>query len=363
MNSNLWEYIVCPQCKKKLTFLAWKDDVLNGFLFCENEHYYPIFHQVPVLLNENLLYRLISMDEIRRIRQAGDILEKNLSKVNLLIDDGNVLFDISDNWSFQWQNFKTENTVFEDEETFREHIPYDNFDLDHDKNIILEIGCGNGRDIKHIMKDRNIIFGIDISESAYYAQRRYENADNVCIVRCDVNNLPFTSDTFDLIYADHVLQHIDDLQDCFNEVKRVINKRGKFIFNLYSQENNFLMTKIIEPLKKRILSKLPVKAVFYISNVPAILLYVSIKTIYLPLNKYFNHIYKRLPLSSHMTFWLPMNYNTLKMNCFDLLHAPIANYFSRDSIDQLCMKTNLHLGKKYILRQTLWVCKGKFEKA
>ncbi len=362
MNSYLWKYLVCPQCKKKLTFLDWKDDVLNGFLFCKEKHYYPIFHQVPVLLDENLLFRLMNTDEIRRIRQAWEILKNNFSKANFLVDDECVLSDISDNWSFQWQNFKTENTVFEDEETFREHIPYDKSDLDSEENRILEIGCGNGRDIKHIIGDRNIIFGIDISESAYYAQRRYEQAGNVCIIRCDVNNLPFASDTFDLIYSDHVLQHIDNLENCFNEVKRVIRKSGKFIFNLYSRENNFVMTKIIEPLKKSILSKLPFKAVFYISNAPAVLLYISIKAIYMPLNKYFSFIYRKLPLSSHMTFWLPMSYNTLKMNCFDLLHAPIANYFSGQAIDQLCLKTNLHLGKKFILRQTLWVCKGNFEK-
>ena len=363
MNSNLWKYLVCPQCKKKLTFLEWKDDVLNGFLYCEDEHYYPIFHQVPVLMDENLLFRLIGTDEIRRIRQAWEVLKINYSKINFAMDDACVLSDISDNWSFQWQNFKTENTVFEDEATFREHIPYDSSDLGRDLNIILEIGCGNGRDIKHVIEDRNMIFGIDISESAYYAQRRYENAGNVCIIRCDVNKLPFASDTFDLIYSDHVLQHIDNLENCFNEVKRVINGRGKFVFNLYSQENNFVMTKIIEPLKKIILSKLPVKTVLYISNVPAVLLYASIKTIYLPLYKYFKALYKKLPLSSHMIFWLPMSYNTLKMNCFDLLHAPIANYFSGHAIDQLCRKTNLRLGEKYILRQTLWVCKGKFDKA
>jgi hypothetical protein len=120
------------------------------------------------------------------------------------------------------------------------------------------------------------------------------------------------------------------------------------------------MTGIFEPLKESILKRLNVRFLHLLSNIPALALWLGINVIYKPIHKYAKGLYPSLPLSEHMVFWLPFDYRMVLATCFDLLHAPVAYYFSSEDIDDLSRKTLLSLDAKYLLRQTLWICRGRF---
>lgn len=79
----------------------------------------------------------------------------------------------------------------------------------------LEIGCG----IHKIFHDS---IGMDKSP--------HSNAD---IIRDIARGIPFSDNTFDIVLAIEVIEHIekyDDLLFLFNEVYRVLKNKGKFIF-------------------------------------------------------------------------------------------------------------------------------------
>lgn len=361
IKKELLKYIVCPDCKEKLRLIEYNDDILQGLLVCPGEHYYPIFNGVPVLIKNDILMKFLDINEEKKFRTACHdlkikFIERGLSEQKELLLKKSYI-----NWSMQWDIYKMKDTIWDDRKTFLEHIPLDTDEFGRYKTI-LEIGCGTGRDIQHLAVDNKLIFGIDISNSVYYAHKRYKMDDNIFLLRCDVNYLPFNDDFFDFIYADHVIHHIHNLEVCFKEIERVSKKDNTFIFNLYSKENNLVMGKIIEPFKNVIIKRLPTSLIHIISNLPAIALWFTIKLVYSPIHKYLRNLYKLLPLSQHMVFWFAFNYKCLRLTCFDLLHAPIVGYFSSEDIDQLCKNTLLDLEKKYLLRQTLWICKGKFRK-
>lgn len=360
MNRELFNYLICPEDKEKLNFIEYHDDYFQGVLKCPRGHYYPIFNNVPVLIKNKELPEFFNDDERKKFLNALECLKINFIDCATKNHRLNLLKQTSYNWSRQWKCDKLENTIWEDKNTFLEHIPLDDTLLNKSK-FILEIGCGNGRNIQHVKRKDSFIFAVDISDSAYYAKRRYGKDDNVFLIRCDANYLPFNNNFFDFVFSDHVLQHIDNLENCFKEIGRVSRENSVFIFNLYSRENNFVMTKIFEP-SKTVLKRLPMRLVEFFSNIPAFFLWFIIKFIYLPTSKYAPRLYKFLPLSHHFTFWLSMNYKTLKTICFDLMHAPIANYYSKDDINKLSKNTSLKLFNKYLFRQTLWVCIGKFIK-
>lgn len=361
MKKELLKYIICPECNEKLKLIEYNNDTLQGLLSCLSGHYYPIFNGVPVLIKNEILLDLLDVNEAKKFINTCRDLGVRFNNGSLLYKEAIFLKKSYINWSIQWNTYKMEGTVWELKKTFLEHIPLDMTEIDRFKTI-LEIGCGNGRDIQHLIGDNKLIFGIDISNSVYYAHKRYEKQNNVFFLRSDVNCLPFNEDFFDFIYSDHCLHHIHNLEGCFNEIKRVLQSDNVFIFNLYGKEDNIIMVKFIEPLKNLILKRLPISLVHIISSIPAITLWLTLRLIYAPMHKYLNSLYRMLPLSEHMTFWFGFNYNTLKLTSFDILHAPIAHYFSSKDIDQLCSKTILNLEKKYRLRQTLWICKGKFRK-
>lgn len=362
MNKKLFDYLVCPDDREKLNFIEDKNNYLSGVLKCSRGHCYPVFRDIPILIRNEELSDFLNNDERKIFFDFLKCLKINFSSYVSAGQDHklNLLKQTSLNWSRQWENDKLENTIWEDKNTFFKHIPL-NEDLLGKSKFILEIGCGNGRNIRHVKREGNFVFAVDISSSAYYARQRYEKDDNVFVIRCDANHLPFNNNFFDLVFSDHVLQHIYILKNCFKEIRRISKENSIFTFNLYSTENNFVMTKIFEPLKI-ILKRLPVESVELFSNIPAIFLWLIIKFIYFPIYRYAPKFYKFLPLSAHFLFWLPLNYKTLKTICFDLLHAPVANYYSEGDIDKLSANTSFKLFDKYLFRQTLWICIGKFIK-
>lgn len=361
MKKGLIEHIVCPECLTELSLIECGKYGIGGILRCANEHYYPVINDVPVLIKNNCLAHFLRPHELTGFISAAKELKIHPALGNIPDLQTELLKKSYVNWSMQWNTYDFEHTIWEDKKTFLEHIPLDESALGR-YGALLEIGCGRGRNIKHVKRKDNTIFAIDISEAACITSERYRKDDNVYVLRSDAMHLPFKDGTFDLIYSDHVLQHIFDLNRCFAEIRRVARTDNAFFFNLYSKENNFIMTKAIEPFKKIVLNRLPIKLLHLLSSLPALCLWLSIKCVYAPVHKYAKKLYRILPLSEHMTFWLSFKYGICRQTCFDFLHAPIAYYFSNKDIEVLSAATALNLEDKHLLRETLWVCRGRFVK-
>ena len=78
---------------------------------------------------------------------------------------------------------------------------------------ILDIGCGN--------RKHNGAIGIDILKT--------EQTDIVH----DLNKgIPFASNTFDLIYCSHILEHLDNVVFIMEEIHRVGKKGGRVIIRV-----------------------------------------------------------------------------------------------------------------------------------
>ena len=79
---------------------------------------------------------------------------------------------------------------------------------------VLEIGCGDGH-LSTILSDHfNNVISTDINP----------REDIKDVIVADAQYLPFTSNTFDAIFSSNVLEHIDDLSKCLNELHRVSKK-------------------------------------------------------------------------------------------------------------------------------------------
>lgn len=362
--------IICCRCKNDLQLqeghqTAENDNkiVTNATLYCSScSACYPVVNTVPILIDNNSLHEFLSdyhksiicadkygcfSNELKRIVEGG---RKNIN---------NKVAQVANNWSVQWNLHNTKDTIWEKPEIISEHIPLDQSFLNR-KGVILELGCGNGRCINHFAKFSSSIYGIDLSDSIFNTALRMRDFTNIHLFKADIMNLPFKDDLFDVIYSDHVLHHLPDINLAFREVQRAAKQDHQFCFNLYSKENNNIMTNFIEQLKRKAFNKMPLMALHKISNFPAIILFILIRMLYIPVSKKSKSIYRLLPLHEHMTFWFHFQYDTLLQACFDLLHAPIANYFSRDDICRLADNVNFNIQSLRLLRQTLWICKGRF---
>jgi ubiquinone/menaquinone biosynthesis C-methylase UbiE len=100
---------------------------------------------------------------------------------------------------------------------------------------VLEIGVGIGADYLEWLKAGALATGIDISASSIdRARRRCELAGyKYDLEVADAENLPFESNSFDLVYSYGVMHHSSNVQRCIDESWRVLKSGGRLRIMLY----------------------------------------------------------------------------------------------------------------------------------
>ncbi|MBL7071875.1 MAG: class I SAM-dependent methyltransferase [Candidatus Omnitrophica bacterium] len=81
------------------------------------------------------------------------------------------------------------------------------------KKRILEFGSGGGYQIPYLRRLGDVVAS-DIYQSGI-------SPDGFDFVLCDIRKAPFDSGSFDLVFANHVLEHIPDVMNAFSELRRI----------------------------------------------------------------------------------------------------------------------------------------------
>jgi SAM-dependent methyltransferase len=97
----------------------------------------------------------------------------------------------------------------------------------------LDVGCGHqllppwrAAAEAELLGSVERVVGIDYDLDSL---RRHANIRNVC--RADVGALPFADESFDLVTANMVVEHLDAPEKQFREVRRVLRPGGAFLFH------------------------------------------------------------------------------------------------------------------------------------
>lgn len=72
-------------------------------------------------------------------------------------------------------------------------------------------------------------------------------------VKADITNLPFVNDSFDIVFCNHVLEHIPDDTKAMQELYRVLKKGGIGVFQIpqdLNRETTFEDDSIIDPKER-----------------------------------------------------------------------------------------------------------------
>ncbi|MBT5218178.1 MAG: methyltransferase domain-containing protein [Woeseia sp.] len=99
--------------------------------------------------------------------------------------------------------------------------------------LILDIGAGTGIGsralAKHYRKSR--VVSLDLSaDMLALAKGNKPFFSKLSELRADANQLPISSDSVDLVFANLLLPWIDDLSICLAEISRILKKGGVFAF-------------------------------------------------------------------------------------------------------------------------------------
>ena len=105
--------------------------------------------------------------------------------------------------------------------------------IKHD-DIILDIGCGGGRNISNMLKKTitGKVYGLDYSQlsvdnSVIYNQKAIDK--NKCeIKQGDVSKIPYTDKMFNIVTAFETIYFWPDIYNSFKEVYRILKQEGLF---------------------------------------------------------------------------------------------------------------------------------------
>lgn len=89
---------------------------------------------------------------------------------------------------------------------------------------ILDIGCGTGAMLDELTPFGTVT-GADFSPEALNFCK--ERADHHSLARADVRRLPFADNSFDIVTAMDIIEHIDDDKAATAEIRRVLKPGGR----------------------------------------------------------------------------------------------------------------------------------------
>ncbi len=92
---------------------------------------------------------------------------------------------------------------------------------------VLELGCGSSSYILGKFQSLGCeAWGVDI---CFILDRKNKTKKNINLVIADMNNLPFPSQSFDMVIASSCIHHTPFPSITFKEINRILVKNGKFI--------------------------------------------------------------------------------------------------------------------------------------
>lgn len=98
--------------------------------------------------------------------------------------------------------------------------------------LILDAGCGTGRNLRPLLLAETRAVGIDFSHRMLQVSRR--RLENAPLALADLEGaLPFCSDLFDAVLCALIGEHLNDLRGVFNEFYRVLKRCGRLVFSVY----------------------------------------------------------------------------------------------------------------------------------
>lgn len=124
-------------------------------------------------------------------------------------------------------------------------------------SLVLDIGCGEGRNMQSILQKTQNVYGIDNDQKAVEdAKKKFEKIDTVKVVSASADKLPFEDETFDTVTFLMILPNLENNKDSsIGESARVLKKGGKLILSTFAE------TAFDERMKIYKITNVPIKKI------------------------------------------------------------------------------------------------------
>jgi len=219
------KYLRCVRCKNKLDLeiLNQKNEVIEGFLYCNNcKLTFPIISKVPILWDNFISYISTRMKLGSSLylksnnKKLKSFLKKSLSSAKKSDIDRT---PIEERWTKIYQK-STRSRFYSTIKNTLSNLPK--------SNLALEYGCSIGIISNFISNHNEITFGIDRSFSAISVAKKNQSKNLDYFVSDSISH-PFANQKFGLVVALNLLELVEPTTLIEIASKQI--KKGTFVLS------------------------------------------------------------------------------------------------------------------------------------
>jgi ubiquinone/menaquinone biosynthesis C-methylase UbiE len=110
---------------------------------------------------------------------------------------------------------------------------------------VLDVGCGTGNLLNYLAKRKkqSLFWGVDVEKEIIERAEKNKFSNRETFKVTDAKKLPFEDNFFDEVYCHEVLEHVGDLDETLNEIKRILKSKGKFRITVPIKESEMILIK------------------------------------------------------------------------------------------------------------------------
>lgn len=209
----------------------------------------------------------------------------------------------------------------------------------------LDVGCGMGRNSYWPMRwGAAEGCAVDIDDRSLAAARRNLAAfGNVEVLRSSAYELPFEN-RFDIVFAIGVIHHLEDAPRALRRMVRAARPAGRVLVWVYGREGNGWLLWLLNPLRRALFSRLPIRFVHHLSLYPSALLWLLLRLGLRP--------------GEYWQLLARFGFAHLRSIVFDQMLPRIAHYWRRDAVEALMREAGLHDIRIYAVNGMSWSAIG-----
>lgn len=242
--------------------------------------------------------------------------------------DPDVVAGSAQRFGYEWQRYSEMRGEYE--EQFRRwtvHLSPE----DWRGKVFLDVGCGMGRKSYWPMSyGATGGVAIDVDErtlaSARVTLAPYP-AVEVRVLSAYALDHENHENHFDVVFSIGVLHHLEWPEKALAAMVRAAKPGGKVLIWVYGLENNHWIVYFLTPLRKLLLSRLPIRLVHHLSLYPAAILWCALRLGLASIE--YLRLLRRLP------------FRHLRSIVFDQMLPRIANYWARDTVEAMMRESGL----------------------
>ena len=193
---------------------------------------------------------------------------------------------------------------------------------------ILDAGCGIGRNTHWAMLEGaagGVAFDVD-ERSLAAARKNLKRYPTIEVRHQSIYEIP-EENYFDIAFSIGVIHHLAEPEAALRQLTRAVKPGGYVLIWVYGCENMNWLTRYFDPVRRLLLSRLPLRLVYHLSLYPTAILWLGLRM-----------------GTSHLVYYRLLHrfsFARLRAVVFDQMIPRIAHYWPREFVESLCRNAGL----------------------